>query len=161
MRLVLTCLRFGYLIQLISKECLLAVKYFGRQGKLWLFTGEASAKLGDIKVSKKSHDDIACFFWVFYRKIPNHPPADALYRVDITVYDQCSPVFILSPRVYTHSLGSLSTLNMRSSLEPFSGACMYCQRAVNGKLMRMLSTLDPGVFKPKLVPRSCTRLNST
>ena len=50
---------------------------------------------------------------------------------------------------------------MRSSLLPFSGSCIYCQRAVSGKLIRMLSTLAFGVFSPNAVPRSFTRLNST
>ena len=63
--------------------------------------------------------------------------------------------------VYTQSLGSLRTFNNRSSLLPLSASCMYIHRAVNGRLMRILSTLAPGVFKPKLVPLSWTRLNST
>lgn len=63
--------------------------------------------------------------------------------------------------IHTHSLGLFNTSSSLSSLLPFSGSCMYCHLAVSGKLMRMLSTRDPGVFRPNAVPRSCTRLNST
>jgi hypothetical protein len=44
---------------------------------------------------------------------------------------------------------------------PGGGTRPYSQRAVSGRLMRMLSMRAPGVARPNLVPRSCTRLNST
>ena len=63
--------------------------------------------------------------------------------------------------IYTQSLGSRSTFSNLSSLLPLSASCMYIHLAVNGRLIRILSTLAPGVFRPKLVPLSWTRLNST
>ena len=56
--------------------------------------------------------------------------------------------------VYTQSLGSLSTFTNLSSLLPLSASCIYIHLAVSGRLIKILSTLAPGVFKPKLVPRS-------
>ena len=62
---------------------------------------------------------------------------------------------------FAHSRGLLSTLIILSSGEPGSGWCMYSQRAVSGRDIRMLSILAPGVYRPNFVPRSYTRLNST
>lgn len=61
----------------------------------------------------------------------------------------------------THSLGVRRTWRSSSSLVPFSGACMYSQRASRGRDIKMLSMRAPGVYNPNLVPRSYTRLNST
>lgn len=61
----------------------------------------------------------------------------------------------------THSLGVRRTWRSSSSLVPFSGACMYSQRASRGRDIKMLSIRAPGVYNPNLVPRSYTRLNST
>lgn len=69
--------------------------------------------------------------------------------------------FFITRYIYTHSFGFFSTSTSLSSRLPFSGSCMYCHLAVSGKLIRMLSTLAPGVFNPNAVPLSCTRLNST
>src|SRR3984957_13547785 len=75
-----------------------------------------------------------------------------------------------------HSLGFLNTSRSDFSLTPFPSpcnwallssmpvphnGCMYSHRAVSGKLINMLSTRAPGVRRPKLVPLSFTRLNST
>jgi hypothetical protein len=75
-----------------------------------------------------------------------------------------------------HSLGVLNTARSSFSLAPAlvwsspislwltpvpHHGCMYSQRAVSGRLIRILSTRAPGVLRPKLVPLSFTRLNST
>jgi hypothetical protein len=86
--------------------------------------------------------------------LEHHAHFSGFNLFDTTIYT----LLLLS---HTHSLGFLSTSNRRSSLEPFSGECIYCHRAVSGKLMRMLSTRAPGVLSPNDVPRSWTRLNST
>jgi hypothetical protein len=62
---------------------------------------------------------------------------------------------------YTHSTGFFKIWSSLSSRLLFSGSCWYCHLAVSGKLIKMLSTRAPGVFRPKEVPLSCTRLNST
>lgn len=75
-----------------------------------------------------------------------------------------------------HSLGVLNTARSSFSLAPAlvwsspislcltpvpHHGCMYSQRAVSGRLISILSTRAPGVLRPKLVPLSFTRLNST
>lgn len=61
----------------------------------------------------------------------------------------------------TQSFGFRRTSRISSSLLPLSGACMYSQRASNGRDIKMLSMRAPGVYSPNFVPRSYTRLNST
>ena len=62
---------------------------------------------------------------------------------------------------HTQSFGFFNTSNSLSSLDPGLGACMYSHREVSGKDIKMLSIRAPGVYRPNLVPRSYTRLNST
>ena len=45
----------------------------------------------------------------------------------------------------TQSLGFRRTFRISSSLLPLSGACMYSQRASNGRDIKMLSMRAPGV----------------
>ena len=45
----------------------------------------------------------------------------------------------------TQSLGFRRTSRISSSLLPLSGACMYSQRASNGRDIKMLSMRAPGV----------------
>jgi hypothetical protein len=55
-----------------------------------------------------------------------------------------------SPICYTHSRGFLNTSNNLSSLDPFSGTCIYCHLAVNGKLIKILSTLAPPAYSAQM-----------
>lgn len=73
----------------------------------------------------------------------------------------CRDWLVKSGLSQTQSTGFLRTASNLASGEPSAGWWLYCQEAVAGKDMRMLSTLEPGVCKPNWVPRSSTRLNST
>lgn len=98
------------------------------------------------------------------------------------VWPCCIGPFPPRPSFYAQTRGSRSTSSSSSSrvpdpLAPISD--MYSHRAVSGRLcrlasapchsplpspthlIRMLSMRAPGVISPNLVPRSCTRLNST
>ncbi|CAL6432596.1 unnamed protein product [Bathycoccus prasinos] len=59
-----------------------------------------------------------------------------------------------------HVLGFMNASNASASLLPSFGCMSYCHLAVSGKDIKMDSILPP-VFKPKVVPRSYTKLNST
>jgi hypothetical protein len=62
--------------------------------------------------------------------------------------------------VYTQSRGFLAASKSSASGLPGSGTTSYSHRLVRGILIRM-DSIRPPVFRPKVVPRSYTRLNST
>ncbi len=66
----------------------------------------------------------------------------------------------LLPAHFTHARGVWQASSRSASRLPGAGFWSYSQRAVSGRLIRMLS-MRPPVFRPNVVPRSYTRLNST
>jgi len=72
-------------------------------------------------------------------------------------YDDAG-IMVVAP---SQSRGLRSTSTSCASREPGAGWASYSQRAVSGIEHMIDSIRAPGVCRPNLVPRSCTRLNST